>query len=200
MEPQQIRIIAEVSQQDPESCKFTVDRPLFSGFARFSNKEKAKGSPLAEKLFEITGVVGVQVADHAVTISKQGFENWRTIGPSIGAAIRAHIQSGQPAVSLEKAQNLPADDKLRGKIQRILDEEINPAVAGHGGHVSLLDVQGRTIYIKMGGGCQGCGMANATLRGGIERVIREKVPEVEEILDVTDHAGGTNPYYAPSKK
>jgi Fe/S biogenesis protein NfuA len=86
------------------------------------------------------------------------------------------------------------------QIESILEEEINPAVAMHGGHVSLIDLKGSTLYIEMGGGCQGCGMANVTLKHGIEAVIRDKVPQIEEILDVTDHAGGRNPYYAPASK
>lgn len=80
-------------------------------------------------------------------------------------------------------------------IQSLLDQEINPAVASHGGYVSLVAVEEKRAYLRLEGGCQGCGMASVTLRQGIEVAILEKVPEIEEILDVTDHAGGTNPYY-----
>ena len=73
-------------------------------------------------------------------------------------------------------------------------------MAAHGGVVSLLDVKNGNVFIQMGGGCQGCGMADVTLRQGIEKAIRSQVPEVEEILDTTDHAAGTNPFYAPSSK
>jgi Fe-S cluster biogenesis protein NfuA len=82
----------------------------------------------------------------------------------------------------------------------LLDTAINPAVAGHGGMVSLLDVKDNTVYLQMGGGCQGCGAADVTLRQGVERMIREEVPEVLEIIDLTDHAAGQNPYYAASKQ
>jgi len=84
-------------------------------------------------------------------------------------------------------------------VQRILDDEINPAVAQHGGFVTLLDVKDGVVYVQMGGGCQGCGMVNVTLRQGIEVRIREAVPSIREVVDSTDHAGGTNPYYRPSK-
>jgi Fe-S cluster biogenesis protein NfuA len=80
-------------------------------------------------------------------------------------------------------------------IQALLDDEINPAVGGHGGFVSLVAVKDKRAYLKLEGGCQGCGMASVTLRQGIEVAILEKVPAIEEVLDVTDHAGGTNPYY-----
>ena len=85
-------------------------------------------------------------------------------------------------------------------MQYLLDTAINPAVAGHGGMVSLLDVKDNTVYLQMGGGCQGCGAADVTLRQGVERMIREEVPEVLEIIDLTDHAAGQNPYYTASKQ
>jgi Fe/S biogenesis protein NfuA len=88
---------------------------------------------------------------------------------------------------------------LRDRVQELIDTSINPAVAGHGGYIELLDVKDNTVYLRMGGGCQGCGAADVTLKAGIERMIFEEVPEVTEVLDVTDHASGTNPYYAPSK-
>jgi len=84
-------------------------------------------------------------------------------------------------------------------IQQVLDTQINPAVAGHGGHVALLDVKDDVAYIALGGGCQGCGMADVTLKQGIEVIIREAVPEIRQIIDTTDHASGTNPYYQPAK-
>ena len=84
-------------------------------------------------------------------------------------------------------------------IRDLLDERINPAVAAHGGHVSLVDVKYRTAYIRLEGGCQGCGMADVTLKQGIEIEIKQTVPTIQAVLDVTDHAGGTNPYYQPGK-
>ncbi|MEE9277053.1 MAG: NifU family protein [Dehalococcoidia bacterium] len=84
-------------------------------------------------------------------------------------------------------------------IQRVFDEYVNPGIAAHGGSVQLLEVQGNKAYIEMGGGCQGCGMASVTLKQGIEVAIKEVAPEIEEVIDITDHASGTNPYYQPSK-
>jgi len=84
------------------------------------------------------------------------------------------------------------------RVQEVLDQEINPAIAGHGGFVTLMDVEGDTAYITMGGGCQGCGQADVTLRQGVEVAILNAVPEIQQILDHTDHAAGTNPYYERS--
>jgi len=80
-------------------------------------------------------------------------------------------------------------------VKDILENRINPAVAGHGGHISLIDVRGNRVFLRLEGGCQGCGMADVTLKQGVEAEIKRNVPEIEEILDVTDHAAGTNPYF-----
>ena len=84
-------------------------------------------------------------------------------------------------------------------VQEVIDTQINPGVAMHGGYVTLLGVKDDVVYIGLGGGCQGCGMADVTLKQGIEVMIRKAVPEIRQIIDTTDHAGGTNPYYQPSK-
>ena len=83
-------------------------------------------------------------------------------------------------------------------VQKVLDTEINPEIATHGGFVTLLDVKDGVAYVRLGGGCQGCGMANVTLKQGVEVRLREAVPEIREVIDTTDHAGGRNPYYQPS--
>ena len=88
---------------------------------------------------------------------------------------------------------------LKTKVQELIDTMINPAVAGHGGFVELLDVKDNKVYLQLGGGCQGCGAADVTLKSGIERLIKEELPEVDEVLDATDHAAGQNPYYTPAK-
>ncbi|MFH1016631.1 MAG: iron-sulfur cluster assembly accessory protein [Pseudomonadota bacterium] len=81
------------------------------------------------------------------------------------------------------------------KIQDFLDAEINPSLASHGGGADLVDLRDNKAYLKMGGGCQGCGMANATLKTGIEARLREAFPELAGVVDVTDHAHGENPYF-----
>jgi len=81
------------------------------------------------------------------------------------------------------------------KIQSIVDEKINPGLASHGGHVSLIDVKDDIAYLQFGGGCQGCGMVDVTLKQGVEVMIKESVPEIKQVLDITDHAEGSNPYY-----
>lgn len=84
---------------------------------------------------------------------------------------------------------------MRRRIQKLLDEKINPSVAAHGGRIDLVDYSNNIAYITMSGGCQGCSSAAATLRGGVEKEIFSNFPRVKQIVDVTDHASGDSPYY-----
>ena len=89
---------------------------------------------------------------------------------------------------------------LADQVAQVLAEAVNPAIAAHGGRAELVSVDGTVAYLKLGGGCQGCGMAQVTLKSGIERILLESIPELTDIVDVTDHASGADPYYQRSKK
>ncbi|MBU6159952.1 MAG: NifU family protein [Myxococcales bacterium] len=84
---------------------------------------------------------------------------------------------------------------MRRQIKKVIDDMINPAVASHGGEVHLVDFVNNNVYIRLAGGCQGCSSSSATLKNGIERLLREEFPTLGDIVDVTDHATGENPYY-----
>lgn len=88
------------------------------------------------------------------------------------------------------------DDPVAQKIQQVLDDKVSPSLAGHGGWVELTKVEGDAAYIQFGGGCQGCGMSNVTLKEGIETAILAEVSEIKKVLDDTDHAAGANPFYS----
>ena len=92
-----------------------------------------------------------------------------------------------------------AKDPIAVRVQQVIDDKVNPGVASHGGWVSLVGLDEGRAFLQFGGGCQGCGMIDVTLKQGVEVMIREAVPEIVEVLDTTDHAGGTNPYYQPGK-
>jgi Fe/S biogenesis protein NfuA len=91
-------------------------------------------------------------------------------------------------------------DEISQRIQDLFDQAINPQIAAHGGVVNLIEVVGPIAYVELGGGCQGCNLANVTLKQGIEAAVLEYVPEIAEVRDTTDHASGENPFYKPSKK
>ena len=93
----------------------------------------------------------------------------------------------------------PLEGPLADRVRQAIDQFVNPGVAQHGGHVTLVEVRDKIVYLQMGGGCQGCGMASVTLSQGIERILREQVPEIEGIQDVTNHADGDSPYFSAAK-
>jgi Fe/S biogenesis protein NfuA len=92
------------------------------------------------------------------------------------------------------------DSELARRVSAVLERDVNPSIAAHGGHAELVAIDGAIAYLRLGGGCQGCGMATVTLSQGIEVAITEAVPEIDAIVDVTDHASGRNPYFEPAKK
>jgi Fe-S cluster biogenesis protein NfuA len=197
----EIRITAE--PVDQERCKFLVDRPLYQGVRRFASRADAQGSPLAEALYAIPGVREIIVSANLVTVVKDSPEPWQIVGKAVGAAIRQAVAAGSPAVA-DKAPATGAarqsDDELYERVNDLFEQQVNPMVARHGGRVELIDVQDAIVLLRMGGGCQGCGMASVTLRQGIEGILTEHIPEVKGIVDITDHASGDNPYFASAKK
>ena len=193
---QETRITAE--PRDPESCRFIVDQPLFpNASVYFGDKERAANSPLAAKLFELEGVEAVLIQDNVVTVNAQTGGDWMPMAKQVGAIIRSVLQSDETPVPESILSSLPPVEELTQRIRELFEKQINPAIAAHGGFVELIDVKGNEVFIRMGGGCQGCGMANVTLRNGIEKTIRTSVPDVGAIMDTTDHASGRNPYYQP---
>ena len=114
--------------------------------------------------------------------------------------LRHYVPEVEGVIDYRDAMPKPGLDTEDGRtIRRLLDDRINPQVANHGGHIALVDVQDDTVYIRLEGGCQGCGMADVTLKQGVATEIQAVVPTINKVLDVTDHAGGNNPYYQPGK-
>jgi len=120
--------------------------------------------------------------------------------PGIENMLRNYVPEVEAVKDYRDALSKPGLETPEGKaILEILEKQINPSVASHGGHISLVDVQDDTAYIRLEGGCQGCGMADVTLKQGVATQIQQVAPSITNVLDVTDHAGGDNPYYQPGK-
>ncbi len=193
----EIRITGEPSPGG-DRCKFTVDRPLLEArSAFFGDPTAASDCPLAAELLGHGGIDSVLIADNSLTVTAPHAVDWPALG--IGNVIRKHLRSSRPLVSERYFEDLPAEGDLTWAIRDLLEQQINPALAQHGGWVELIDVKKNNVFLRLGGGCQGCGAADITLKQGIERAIRELAPKVGEILDTTDHASGRNPYYSPGK-
>lgn len=195
-----ITITSEVDKRNPDVCRFTVNRTLHIGTATFNNAAQTEQSLLAKRLFEIEGITRVQLIGHLLVVTKTREHDWNELIERIGAILEAFLVSG---LALSREQ---VDDRMmligrgtREKVQYLLTHKINPGVAAHAGFVELIDVKDNNLYIRLGGGCQGCGAADFTLRQGIEAIIRKEVPEILAVFDITDHAAGLNPYYRPPK-
>jgi Fe-S cluster biogenesis protein NfuA len=139
----------------------------------------------------------VLVLESTLTITRKDktIVDWKPLAIEVGAAVRRVLEEGGPLIAEKIITELPSEEAIRKGIQENIDAEVNPGVAGHGGHITLQSVKGNTITIQMGGGCQGCSAADLTLKQGIHTSFRKAVPKVGAILDETDHSAGVNPYF-----
>ncbi len=154
---------------------------------------------MAQAILEVPGICEVVVSGNVVTAVQDGTRPWDALEAQIRYAIEAAArQPVSPAPPAAPASL--SDDDLFDVVSEIFDAEINPVVAQHGGKVELIDVQDATVVVRMMGGCQGCGMANVTLRQGIEAALRRQFPSLRGIRDITDHSAGTNPYFTAGTK
>jgi len=194
-----ITIRAEPSPLDPSLCKFTVNRVIQPGGPfLFDGKQAAEGSPLPQALFRIPGIATVLVAENVVSVTKDSNTSWLQLMKPVGAVIRNQLTSGAPAILSVRPTRLvdaQSDGELKRLAQELLDREINPSVASHGGKISVVDVKDGDLFIAMSGGCQGCAASQLTLRQGVEVMVRRVLPQVREIIDSTDHSAGTQPFY-----
>jgi Fe-S cluster biogenesis protein NfuA len=194
-----MRIRAETSPADPHSMRFVLDRDVQdSALASFPDVAAAQGAPLAEALFAISGVKMVDVSGVVVAVVKTDDSNWGDLKRPIADALRGSLaQSSAPlGQGVKTSGQARSDSEILLAVQDVLDRQANPAIAAHGGHVSVTDVQNGVVSMLMSGGCQGCAASAATLRGGVETMIRAAVPEVRDIIDVTDHDAGETPFYS----
>ncbi len=193
---------------------FTGDQPvLLGGDGDAVAGDDGEDSEVVAQIKELIETkIAPSVAQSGGDVVFRGFDDGAVLLDMQGAAIGmksgienmlkhyvpevVRVESYEEHLRLQKA-DLNTPDALA--IRRLLDEDINPSVAAHGGHIALIDVKEDTVFIRLEGGCQGCGMADVTLKQGIETAIRQAVPAITQVLDVTDHAGGANPYYQPGK-
>lgn len=198
VDPRSIRIKGEFTP-DPMLCHFVADRPLLEDWTLvFNAAEDGKGSPLIDELFAVEGVAKVQVAGNRVSVTKNIDTDWPLLAKHIVPAIRRAMTTEGGPISTEAVEAVQTVDPgdLAQKIERLFESHVNPALASHGGWVKLVAVKDRDVHLEMGGGCQGCSASKQTLTHGIENAIREIAPGVRNIVDVTDHDAGENPYYS----
>lgn len=199
---------------EPNAVKLQLNRLILPlGDKRhYPDAESTGESPLAQALFEIVGVITVEFEPRGVKVFMHEDADWDSIIEKTPVVVKQHIEMGLKAVEgvdpyarkkyafgFRKIENARPKDEQMKIVQELLDNEINPAVAAHGGFFSLVDIEDSKVIVSLGGGCQGCGMVDVTLRQGVEQRMREVLPEMVALIDVTDHASGHNPYYQPGK-
>ncbi|MBU0678030.1 MAG: NifU family protein [Verrucomicrobia bacterium] len=192
-----IQITGELTP-DPSVCIFRVNRPVVDDMTiQFRSREEGQGSILIDKLFDIDGICQVLVSGPKVALTKNVTDTWPQLVTRIVAAIKESMADGVQPISREAIDAVLSQPtgEIEALVTELFESHINPALSSHGGYVRLVKVQGHDVHVEMGGGCQGCAASQATLKYGIESAIREAAPQVRDVIDVTDHASGDNPYY-----
>jgi len=177
---------------NPATLKFLPGRDVMVGEPRdFRDADSAAESPLAEALFELPGVAGVFLGSDFVAVTKDG-SDWSHIKPAILGVIMDHFLSGRPTLSNPDAEVVPeigefyeaADSETVEVIKELLATRVRPAVAMDGGDITFKGFKEGTVYLHMQGACSGCPSSTATLRNGIENLLRHFVPGVEQVAQI----------------
>jgi Fe-S cluster biogenesis protein NfuA len=174
---------------NPATLKFIPGREVMStGVADFTSAEAAERSPLAQTLFGIGGVKGVFLGADFITVTKSDEKSWQTLKPMILGAIMDHYTSGRPIIGSGGA--ITSDDEefndgispeIVSQIKELIDTRVRPAVAQDGGDIIYKGFKEGTVYLHMRGSCAGCPSSTATLKMGIENMLRHYVPEVLQV-------------------
>ena len=170
---------------NPDTLKFMPgDKVLKSGSVDFSSIEASSTSPLASRLFEIEGVSRVFLSSDFISVTKNSLLEWNALKPSILTGIMEHYSSGLPAVNIEEEtsnNDSEEDTEVIKQIKDLLETRVRPAVAMDGGDISFCSFEAGIVTLQMKGACAGCPSSTATLKMGIENMLRHYIPEVTEV-------------------
>ena len=177
---------------NPQTLKFLPGKVVMDeGTAFFQNIDKTSNSPLAKKLFDVDGVTGVFFGSDFITITKKDSLDWQVMKPLILGAIMDHFNSGEPTINNETndkgekslLENSKDSDIVK-QIKELLDTRVRPAVAMDGGDIVYDNFENGIVYLHMQGACSGCPSSTATLKMGIENMLKHYIPEVKEVRPV----------------
>ena len=171
---------------NPETLKFIPGEIILkTGTADFSSKEVASNSPLASRLFEINGVSRVFLATDFISVTKDPQLDWNNLKPSILTGIMEHYSTGLPAINdtekINSESNNTEDSETIKQIKDLLETRVRPAVAMDGGDITFCSFESGVVTLQMKGACAGCPSSTATLKMGIENMLRHYIPEVTEV-------------------
>ena len=174
---------------NPATLKFLPGRDVMSsGTADFPDASSAGRSPLAERLFQVEGVTGVFLGADFVTVTKRDDKEWYLLKPAVFGIIMEHFTAGRPVLlaGADTAADTDGedDDEIVQQIKELLDTRVRPAVAQDGGDIVFRSFEDGVVYLHMQGACSGCPSSTATLKMGIENMLRHYIPEVVEVRPV----------------
>jgi Fe-S cluster biogenesis protein NfuA len=175
---------------NPASLKFLPGCSVMErGTANFPEPGTAARSPLAERLFELPEIAGVFLGADFITVTKSGDSEWYRLKPAVLAAIMEHFTAGRPVILGEPEgaaapDEAEADDDVVAQIKELLETRVRPAVAMDGGDITFEDYADGIVYLHMQGSCSGCPSSTATLKAGIENMLRHYIPDVVEVRAV----------------
>lgn len=173
---------------NPATLKFLPGQTVLkSGSAEFVSRDEAQRSPLADRLFGITGVKSVFFGNDFVSVSKQDDTDWAMLKPMILAGLMEHFATGQPIMlAPEKTEDTSQDDEVTAAIRELIQTRVRPAVMMDGGDISFEYFENGVVYLRLKGACSGCPSSTVTLKMGIENMLRHYVPEVTEVRSVAE--------------
>ena len=174
---------------NPATLKFLPGRDVMgtAGTADFPNRQLAEGSPLARRLFTVEGVTAVFLGSDFITVTKAPDMEWHVLKPMVLGAVMEHFTSGEPVVVASADEAAAAgveDDEVVGQIRELIDTRVRPAVAMDGGDIVFHGFEDGVVFLHMQGACAGCPSSTATLKMGIENMLRHYIPEVVEVRAV----------------
>jgi Fe-S cluster biogenesis protein NfuA len=174
---------------NPATLKFLPGCTVMpSGTANFPDRRSAARSPLAERLFELPDVAGVFLGADFITLTKEGDSDWHQLKPAVLAAIMEHFTAGRPVIAAGAEEPVAIsgeeEDEVVAQIKELLETRVRPAVAMDGGDIIFHDFEDGVVYLHMQGSCSGCPSSTATLKAGIENMLRHYIPEVVEVRAV----------------
>ena len=173
---------------NPATLKFLPGREVMgAGTADFTDSEQTASSPLAQSLFGVEGIRGVFFGADFVTVTKDEDQEWHVLKPTILGVIMEHFTAGRPVVLDEASETPPAsedDDPIVSQIKELIETRVRPAVAQDGGDITFESFESGVVYLTMRGACAGCPSSTATLKMGIENMLKHYIPEVVEVRSV----------------
>lgn len=172
---------------NPATLKFLPGQDVAPSVFEFKSREQSGNSPLAQRLFGITGVENVMLGRDFVSVSKAGDTDWSMLKPMILAALMEHFSMGHPVVlNAETSESAGDDDPLVVQIKELIETRVRPAVMMDGGDIVFDSFDDGVVYLRLRGACAGCPSSTMTLKSGIENMLRHYVPEVTEVRQVAD--------------